>query len=338
MKELSFCIPTYNRSTQCIKLVKEILTSKNENIEVIVSDNCSSDDTILLLKQIKDKRLCLYQSKVNNGSLFNIFNTFSKARGKYIYFTTDKDFIKASNIDSFISFLQDNKNLSCGYCEYFPKTGSADKIYLQGFEAVNKVGYTGRHPSGYFFHREKLENMNYIEKFSDIASAGGFFFDFILAELALKGSAAIFYKQLTIPQSNNDAAKDKSLSIKGMHINAYYAPDSRLRITVNQTIHINSLRLSLEEKRLLISKIFMFGLINATYGFKKILNNKNICEHYYLEKRNVTFLEMTWIGLNFYRKYLNQTKLTRKENNVSFNFYIFKLALNKILKRLNRAK
>ena len=341
MIKLSFCIPTYNRSSKCISLVKEILSCSNMNIEVIVSDNCSTDDTISLLKQIQDKRLFIYQTEQNNGSLFNIYNVFSKAKGQYLYFTTDKDFINVRSIDSFLFFLNHNENLSCGYCEYDLELTSKNELYLQGFEAINKIGYIGHHPSGYFFNREKLESIHYQEKFSDKEFVGEFYLDFILAELALEGDVGVFNESLTIPQNNNDAAKDKSLSIKGVHTNAYYTPEARLKMAVNQTMHLNGLKLSLDEKKHMIFKVFIRGLANSTYGYKNILSNKNICEHYQLEPKSISLLKLFFIGLNFYIQYLHNTKIIRLQNNLnifSFNYYIFGMFLNKIKKRFKNAE
>lgn len=335
MNKLSICIPTYNRSDKCLRLVNEILKSSNQNIEIIVSDNCSTDDTFELLQQIDDKRLFIYQMKENIGSLLNIYTTFSKATGEFIYFTTDKDFINISNIDEFMLFLEANENLSCGYCEYSPKSEAINEIYPQGFEAINRIGYIGHHPSGYFFQREKLESINYIEKFSDKKFVGEFFLDFILVELSYKGDAGVFCKELTIPQDNNDAAHDKSLSIRGMNINAYYTPQSRLNMTINQTIHVNSLDLLLEEKKSLIVSIFRRGLINATFGYRNILINKNICEHYHLKSRKVGIWEIGLISINFYMKYLQKTNFERNQNGLSFmhfNFYFFDFVFKKIVK------
>lgn len=341
MKKLSICIPTYNRSDRCLRLVNEILKSNNPNIEIIVSDNYSTDNTFDLLKQIDDKRLFIYQMKQNLGSLLNMFATFSKARSEFIYFTTDKDFINIINLDTFLSFLENNENLSCGYCAYSSKSETADEIYLQGFEAINKIGYIGHHPSGFFFHRDKLENVKYAEKFSDKDFVGEFALDFIIAELACKGNVGIFHKELTIPQNSNDAANDKSLSIKGMNVNAYYTPNARLNIAINQSTHINSLELSSDEKKMLIMKTFMYGLINATYGYKNILKNKDICAHYYLESKNIGVFKMIIIASEFYIKYIQKTKFERHANNlntINFTFYLFGFVINKMIKRFKYAQ
>lgn len=341
MIKLSFCIPTYNRSEKCLRLVKEILSVNNENIEVIVSDNCSSDQTVTLLKQINDNRLVIFQNEQNNGSMFNIYNSFSKAKGEYLYFTTDKDFINIKNLDLFLSFLSESENLSCGYCSYHSDFDGINKIYLQGYEALDKVGYLGWHPSGYFFNREQLESIPYQQKYSDKNFVGEFFLDFILAELALMGNIGVFNKSLTLPQDNGEASGDKSLSIKGMNLNAYYTPKERLKISINQSIHINGLKLSYNEKKEMLLKIFIRGLVNATYGYRNILNNKNICEHYHLETQSLGIYKLLLIAVNFYIKYLKNTKIIRINNKLgvlNFNLLLFIKFVDKIIQRLNNGK
>jgi glycosyltransferase involved in cell wall biosynthesis len=335
MKLISFCIPTYNRAPQCIRLVKEILKSQNEDFEVIVADNCSTDDTVALLRKIQDKRLFIHAATHNKGSFFNGLNSFSKAKGKYIYFTTDKDMIDFSNIDSFVLFLKGN-DISCGYCEYSPKPESIDRIYPQGYDAIHNVGYLGRHPSGSFFNREKLEELNYLERFSDYEFVGEFAVDYMLSELASKGNAGIFRKQLTISQAASEAAIDRSLTIIGLNKNAYYTPDARLKTTVNQTIHISSLKISLKDKEKLIVKIFMTGLINATFGYKNLLRNGDICEHYHLESRKMMYWELIWAGFGFYKKYLERTKPNRQAANlhmIKLSYYVVRVALGRVAKR-----
>lgn len=338
MIEVSFCIPTYNRAIKCINLVKEILTIDNQNIEVIVSDNYSTDDTVFLLNQIQDERLFIYKMIENKGSLLNTYNTFSKAKGRYIYFTTDKDFLNSSMINSFINFLSKNKNLSCGYCEKSITTNN--EIYTKGFNAIYRIGYIGNHPSGYFFNRKILESISYQENLFNKEFVGEFALDFILSELAMKGDIGIFHEDFTIHLFNNsDASKDKSLTIKGIHTNAFYTPESRLKILVNQVVHLNTLELLADEKKKLIMKLFFRGLINSTIVYKNILRNKNICEHYYLKPRNISILEIFSIALNFYVRFLIKTKSFRKQINLNvfnFTYYLFKLLIEKIVKRLKK--
>ena len=339
MVKLSFCIPTYNRVEHLKKLVQEILSCDDPDIEVVVTDNCSTDNTLAYLATIDDKRLHVYSNKINQGSLLNTFNVLGKATGKYIYFSTDKDFINSSNIITFKIFLLENDNISCGYCEYFPKSNATNQIFKKGFEAVSNMGYLGSHPSGYFFNKEMLESTNYLLRFSNKDLVGEFASDFIFAELALMGNVAVFNKELTIPQTNNDAAKDKSLSINGNSSDAFFAPASRLKMAINHTKHINQLQLSVDEKKKLMLKVFISGLFSSTFGYKAVLKDIAICEHYHIKPRNVGIFENIVTAWNFYEKYYDGAELIETKNRLNkfiFGFDLAKIIFSKITNKLVR--
>ena len=64
---LSICIPTYNRADIVYECVKECLKISGDDIEVVVNDNCSTDDTKGKLEKIVDKRFRYYRNNENIG-------------------------------------------------------------------------------------------------------------------------------------------------------------------------------------------------------------------------------------------------------------------------------
>jgi hypothetical protein len=109
----------------------------------------------------------------NKGALFSMVNVLSKATGKYLVYSTDQDFINASAITDFKIFLLSDQNISCGYCNHLPNPNIENELFTKGYDAVSKVGYLARHPSGYFFNREMLESTNYLTRFSDYGVCQG---------------------------------------------------------------------------------------------------------------------------------------------------------------------
>ena len=69
MTILSIAIPTYNGSdTIDVNLKKLIKIKKKYPIQILVSDNCSTDNTENIVKQIPtliEKKIDLFSSKVN---------------------------------------------------------------------------------------------------------------------------------------------------------------------------------------------------------------------------------------------------------------------------------
>ena len=71
-KILSVCIASYNKAEITTNLVTSLLTCKNPELEVVVVDNLSSDDTIAQLDRINDERLRVICNKINIGGTPNI--------------------------------------------------------------------------------------------------------------------------------------------------------------------------------------------------------------------------------------------------------------------------
>lgn len=64
---ISVVIPTYNRANTILQSVNSVLNQTYKNIELIVVDDCSTDDTLGLLKQINDSRLKIICHEKNKG-------------------------------------------------------------------------------------------------------------------------------------------------------------------------------------------------------------------------------------------------------------------------------
>ena len=87
-KKLSVLIPVYNEEKTIKKCVERVLVAKilNMNLEVIISDNNSTDNTKEILKSIKDPRIKLLFKEKNEGKGANIKNALNHATGDIVLF------------------------------------------------------------------------------------------------------------------------------------------------------------------------------------------------------------------------------------------------------------
>src|SRR5258708_9139005 len=89
----SIIIPTYNRA-QLLKATLTITLKQSfQNFEIIVSNNCSTDETRDVVRSFSDKRIRYYENNKNIGGEPNMKKAMSYARGKYIFTMGDDDFI-----------------------------------------------------------------------------------------------------------------------------------------------------------------------------------------------------------------------------------------------------
>ena len=86
----SIIIPLYNKEKYIKRSINSILNQSFQNFEVIVVDDGSTDNSISILKSIKDARICIYSRKHKGVSFARNFG-IRKAKGKYITFLDADD-------------------------------------------------------------------------------------------------------------------------------------------------------------------------------------------------------------------------------------------------------
>lgn len=104
---LSICIPTYNRADylkESLRVLLPQLQRVKDEVEVLVSDNCSSDNTNLVVEEavIEYKIDISYsRNEENIGGNKNMAKVVSKSHGKYVFIMGDDDYLSPD----FISIL-----------------------------------------------------------------------------------------------------------------------------------------------------------------------------------------------------------------------------------------
>ncbi|MDE6670623.1 MAG: glycosyltransferase [Ruminococcus sp.] len=88
---VSVIIPSYNRSATIKRSVESVLNQTYKNLEVIVVDDCSTDNTEEVLKTINDSRLRYFCLDKNSGACTARNKGIELAKGEYIAFQDSDD-------------------------------------------------------------------------------------------------------------------------------------------------------------------------------------------------------------------------------------------------------
>lgn len=105
----SVVIPTYNRAKLLKAAIAITLKQTFKDFELIVSNNCSTDETREVVSSFKDKRILYFENKKNIGAEPNMKKAISYARGIYIFTMGDDDFILYENTLEKIKKILDEK-------------------------------------------------------------------------------------------------------------------------------------------------------------------------------------------------------------------------------------
>ena len=101
---LTIVIPTYNRY-RCLKeTLQTLLPQITEEVEVIVSNNCSTDETKSFLDTLHDQ-IQPFHGEVNIGSDRNFFACLSRGSGEYIWTLCDDDLPCSNAVESILGAI-----------------------------------------------------------------------------------------------------------------------------------------------------------------------------------------------------------------------------------------
>lgn len=122
-------MPTYNHAQFIGDAVKSVLDQTYENLELIIVDNYSKDNTEDIIASFEDTRI-EYRKFRNNGIIAASRNLgINKSRGKYIAFLDSDDMWKPTKIEKQIELLENNDNIFLVYTRYIVmKNGTFSKI------------------------------------------------------------------------------------------------------------------------------------------------------------------------------------------------------------------
>ena len=109
-KTLSLCFPTYNRGWCLKEQIERLVTCPKEvldKIEIIISDNCSTDDTqqIVECAIANGLRLRYMRNKTNIGADGNFVSCLRNANGRYVWLLGDDDTIIVDSLIQIVNLL-----------------------------------------------------------------------------------------------------------------------------------------------------------------------------------------------------------------------------------------
>ena len=128
MPKVSAIIPTYNRSSLIKDTICSVLAQTETDLEVLVVDDGSTDDTRSVIKGLNDERV-IYFYKTNGGPASARNFGLSKANGEYIAFLDSDDFWPANYLEVMVSHLETQKQYGLAYCSF--GFSSADGIRME---------------------------------------------------------------------------------------------------------------------------------------------------------------------------------------------------------------
>ena len=107
MIKVTVCISAYNGSKYIAETILSVLNQTHNNIELLITDDASSDNTLDIVKSIKDPRIKIFQNKYNLGVTKNINKMVRNASGDFCILLGQDDLFQPDHLDCMLKqFVQ----------------------------------------------------------------------------------------------------------------------------------------------------------------------------------------------------------------------------------------
>jgi glycosyltransferase involved in cell wall biosynthesis len=109
---VSIVLPTYNGSRYIAQSINSCLDQSYKNIELIIVDDCSIDNTPKIVASYTDKRIKYIRHKINKGLPAALNTGFASSNGEYLTWTSDDNFYDKEAVSVLAGYLKKEK------CDY----------------------------------------------------------------------------------------------------------------------------------------------------------------------------------------------------------------------------
>lgn len=118
---ISFVIPVFNTGQYLNRCVNSILNQSINDFEVIIIDDCSTDDSFDIARkfQYQDSRVSVYRNKANLLVGYSRNRGLDLAEGRYIWFVDSDDWISDNAIELWLNDLEFNRDIDVSVVGHF---------------------------------------------------------------------------------------------------------------------------------------------------------------------------------------------------------------------------
>lgn len=124
---VSVVIPTYNRAELINRAIESVLQQTYSDIEIIVVDDASEDETESAVKKIKSEKLRYIRLKQNGGACKARNTGIRAAKGNYVAFLDSDDIWNPDKLEKQMTFLREKK-AEVVACNGWYKKGEMERL------------------------------------------------------------------------------------------------------------------------------------------------------------------------------------------------------------------
>lgn len=146
---VSVIMPSWNTGRFIAKSIQTVLAQTYTNWELLIVDDCSTDDTDKIVATFSDPRIRYFKNVKNSGAALTRNRAIREAHGEWIAFLDSDDLWEPQKLEKQLTFMNENGYVF-SYHEYvkIDEDDNPLNIYVSGPDIVTKqrmynYGYPG---------------------------------------------------------------------------------------------------------------------------------------------------------------------------------------------------
>ena len=138
---VSIIMPSYNTGKFIKETINSVIAQTYSNWELIIVDDCSTDNTDEIVKSINDNRIIYLKNETNSGAAISRNKALREAKGRWIAFLDSDDLWKNDKLEKQIKFMKEN-NCYFSYTNYIEidENGNINGKRVTGPKKITKTG------------------------------------------------------------------------------------------------------------------------------------------------------------------------------------------------------
>ena len=139
---VSIIMPSYNTAKYIAETVQSVLAQTYQDWELIIVDDCSTDDTDEVVKPfLSDSRIRYLKNEKNSGAAVSRNRALREAKGKWIAFLDSDDLWMPEKLEKQIAFMEEN-GYHFSYTDYMEidEASKSNGKSVTGPKKITKAG------------------------------------------------------------------------------------------------------------------------------------------------------------------------------------------------------
>lgn len=139
LSKVSICIPSYNHGAFIGEAIQSVLDQTYQDLEIIVVDDCSTDNSKEVVKSFKDPRIKFFRNEKNLGMVPNTNKALRLAKGEFIGVLNSDDYCGSKMIETALKMFDENPEIGFTYSSYVVVNENGEIITKVKSCGCNKV-------------------------------------------------------------------------------------------------------------------------------------------------------------------------------------------------------